>query len=81
MDKVSLIVAGMNKEEVAKLFSETSKKYLQENMPTIAERISIEIRQKLNERLKDISSAKIVKSVRRKNIKNDSPDNENASTE
>lgn len=54
----------MTKDDVAKLFNDTTKKYLRENMETIASRLSREIKTKLNQRLKNISSAKIVNTVK-----------------
>ncbi|XP_065212356.1 uncharacterized protein LOC135839985 [Planococcus citri] len=71
VEKISLLFAGMTKDEISKLFSDTTKKYLKENMDLISGRLSREIKSKLNTRLKNISSAKIVHQVKHKHVKED----------
>lgn len=53
----------MNKEEIRKMVSNGVKKFITENMASIADHISNEIKQKLNSKLEKISKANIIRSV------------------
>lgn len=58
----------MSKDQINQLFNDAGKKYLQENLPLVAERLSQEIKTKLNERLKDLTGAKLIRTVRQKDM-------------
>lgn len=60
---MGLLLGGLNKDDVDRLFNAAGKKYLTENMEAIAERLSEEIKMKLNEKLERISTANIMKSI------------------
>lgn len=68
IEKIGLIIAGMSKDQINQLFNDAGKKYLQENLPLVAERLSAEIKTKLNERLKDLTGAKLIRTVRQKDL-------------
>lgn len=68
IEKIGLIIAGMSKDQINQLFNDAGKKYLRENLPVVAERLSAEIKTKLNARLKDLAGANLIRSVRQKSF-------------
>lgn len=60
LNLTGLKVEGLSDSKTEKLVFEVTKNYLKKNKDDISERIASDLQQKLNRKLKGVSSAKII---------------------